>query len=97
MVVELYENILETRLKTNNSILEEYDTALQSLKQSISNIGNSWAGSDYDYFSTNIEPFIKELEDLLRSLNTYHKFLEEYIHAEVALQESYQDRVIKLK
>ncbi len=97
MIVELYESNIENRLRTNDSIIEDYSTALQSLKESVSSIGNSWAGSDYDYFVDNITPFLKDLDELLQSLLTYHQFLKDYIEAVGALQESYQDRVIKLK
>lgn len=88
---------MQTRLETNQRVLKDLSSAILSLKNHVSSMGNSWKGSDYDYFIKNIEPFLKDLNDFERNLNSYHDYIGGYLGGQRKLVESYENKKINLK
>jgi len=98
MNIEIWPNIMKTRLETNQKILtDDFSKSLASLKNHIQDLGNNWQGSDYDYFIKTITPFLDDLTTLEKSLISYHDFLGGYLEAHQKLMDLYTEEKIDLK
>lgn len=98
MIVEAWENIIETRLKTDESILnKDLSPAIDDLNAAVNDLKNFWKGSDYDNFEKKISPFLKDIDDLEASIISFQKYIQGYLSAYQSLISHYETKNIVLK
>lgn len=98
MVIETWENIIQTRLRADESTLnKDLLPSISSLNTIVNNIKNNWQGSDYNFFEDKMQLFLKDIDELEKSIETIHKYVKGYLDAYQALISHYESKTILLK
>ena len=76
------ENLSSYSNLINDKLFSDYDSLSQSildLKNTLSDIGNHWQGSDFDAFNLKMEDFVSELNKVCDFISELQTNLDDYI------------------
>ncbi len=97
MIIEVNTDVILATINKTDNLIKDFSGQYSSLKNSVSSVGSSWKGTDYNYFSGKIDTFISNLNSLINYLENYNVFLKGYVEAHVSLNEGYISKKINLK
>jgi len=96
MYVNLEPNNITKQTNNIDSLIEEYNDGVTSVKNTVNDIGNIWKGKDYDQFVSRMDDFTQELTEFERSLESFNKFVSDYIEASTKLDNHYGNKKIDI-
>ncbi len=80
-----------------DNYINDFESGIQSINNTVSNISSIWRGNDFNYFNDKMQAFIRELVELEQSLQTFNNFIKGYIEASEKLDIAYQEKKIELE
>ncbi len=77
--------------------LDEYDTGMEDIQSTLDSISEIWQGKDHDTFTTRMNDFMSDLQELRKTINNYNLFIEAYINGTNGIDNYYANKKITLK
>lgn len=97
MYVNVNTSVIKQQAKYIGDNLEGYASGVNNVKNTVNSIGTIWKDAGYKNFVTKMEEFIRELQDLEKTLQSYQNFANGYADAHEALDSNYGNKEIKLR
>ena len=97
MRIELWGNIIHAQNNTINEYINDFTSEFQSLKNQVASIGSYWSGDDYEFYYKGMNDYISQVEQLIKTLEGFHSYVEKYLDNHNRVNETYLSRDISLK
>ena len=95
--ININTNVIKHQAEYIKDNLESYNTGVNSVKSTVSSIGSIWKDNGYKNFASKMDEFMKELQDLEQSRQSYQEFAKGYAEAHETLDESYSGKRINIR
>ena len=97
MYVKANTGMINTQQKNISNYINDFNSGISNVKNTINNISTIWRGNDYNNFNTKMSEFIGDLTKFKNTLDQYSEFLNGYSSATDKLDDYYGDKKINIK
>ena len=97
MLVKADTNVINAQQKNIAGYINDFDSGISNIKNTMNDISNIWRGKDHDNFNAKMDELTNDLTSFKNTLNDYSEFLEGYTKATDILDDYYGDKTISIK
>lgn len=97
MYIKMDTDIMSKKTDDIKSSLDSFLNYDENMWKIVDGMNSFWQGKDYDYFSSEMLDFYKQLKRLYRSVESYNNYVKGYVRVAMAIDKYYANKNVSLK